>query len=92
MKPNPASASAEIAPRRDRTQEVAGSSPASSMENRGKLAVFFGTERIANFQALDPSDALRCAQMTAQLVRGGDDATWWRVGANLKTARVRPSS
>jgi hypothetical protein len=33
----------------DRTQEVAGSSPASSMENRGKLAVFFGTERIANF-------------------------------------------
>jgi hypothetical protein len=41
--PREASSQAEFRPteRRDRTQEVAGSSPASSMRNRRKLAVFF---------------------------------------------------
>jgi hypothetical protein len=40
--------------RRDRTQEVAGSSPASSMRNRRKAAVFSSGERMITSRSSEP--------------------------------------
>jgi hypothetical protein len=57
--------------RRDRTQEVAGSSPASSMRNSRKSAVFLLGRAPGNIHALGPPDGLRWPQMPWKRERRG---------------------
>ncbi len=49
----------------DRIQEVAGSSPASSMETAANRR-FYGSAAPGGIQALRRGDALKCAQMTGR--------------------------
>jgi hypothetical protein len=74
--------------RRDRTQEVAGSSPASSMRNSRKSAVFLLGRAPGNIHALGPPDGLRWPQMPWNASDGGCEPPgsaadcWGNVGAD----------